>query len=105
VAGNERLFSLRQFSFDDVEIRPADATGANSKEKLAGCELRPGSLFDLKRLLRGSEYSGFQGLWFRGYETAFDCDYASQDTALLLPIKGQSHTLEEVQDWIRTIRE
>ncbi len=80
MAGNERIFSLRQFSFDDVEVRPADATRANSKQKLAGCELRLGSLFDLKRLLRGSEYGCFQGLWFRGCETALDCDYASQDT-------------------------
>jgi hypothetical protein len=81
VSGDERIFSLRQFPFDDVEICPADAAGANPKQKLAGCELRFGSLFNLKRLLRGSENGSFQGLGSEAVGPAFDGVYSLQDTA------------------------
>lgn len=62
VPGNERFLSRGQLALHDVEIGTADSAGANPKKDLTGCGLRRGSLFNVKRLFRGSEDSGFQRL-------------------------------------------
>ena len=54
VPGYKRLFSRRQLAFYDVEIGTADSAGANPKKDLPRCGLRRASLFNVKRLFRGS---------------------------------------------------
>jgi hypothetical protein len=65
VAGDESLLPGRQFSFDDVEIRTADAAGTNAKENITISGLRLGSFFNLKRAFGDSEDGGFHWLALR----------------------------------------
>ena len=54
MAGNQRLFSGRQVSFNNVEIGPAYSASSHSKQDLTGSSLGRGIFSDLKRLLRTS---------------------------------------------------
>ena len=59
VAGDEGLLARRQFAFNDVQVRAADAASTDAKKDLTGSGRRFRGLFDLKRLFRGFEYRGF----------------------------------------------
>jgi hypothetical protein len=51
MAGNESFTTWPQFAFDDVQVRPAKATGTHAEEQIAGRRLRRRNLDDLQRAL------------------------------------------------------
>jgi hypothetical protein len=89
VAGDEGLLPGRQFAFDDVEIRTADAAGADAKENFTGSGLRLGSFFNPKRLLRDSEDGGFHWLALRS-RTALDLTIGYRLALALLKLAASS---------------
>jgi hypothetical protein len=51
VAWNDLIAAWRQLAFHNMQIRPANAAGAYTKENVAGLELWPRYLADFQRML------------------------------------------------------